>query len=285
MRMPEVDAVALERLLYSAVAAPSLHNTQPWRFGMDAGTGAIHVRVDRGRSLPYTDPRSRAQHLSVGAAVFNLRVAAAHFGWDPLVRLLPDPADLDLLAVVRLGAAAPDARPSYRELYDAVARRHTSRLPFTGRPVPDHIVAEMAAAARAEGAHLDMPDFAGTRRLLGLTAVAEDRNAADPARAAEARAWTSAPGAGTPYGIPLTSSAPGTCPPGCRCGTSPARCPPCACPPFASNGTPRCRCCGPRTIGARTGCARGRPWSARCWWRPGTAYAPRCCTRRWSGRT
>jgi hypothetical protein len=208
MRMPEVDAVVVERLLYSAVAAPSIHNTQPWRFGMDAGTRAIQVRVDRARALPHADPRLRAQHLSVGAAVFNLRVAAAHFGWEPLVHLLPDPADPDLLATVRLGAAAPDALPAYRQLYEAVARRHTSRLPFTGRPVPEHIVAEMTAAARAEGAHLDMPDFAGTRRLLGLTAVAEDRNAADPARSAEARAWISAPDAGAPYGIPLTSLGP-----------------------------------------------------------------------------
>ncbi|SDE48409.1 Acg family FMN-binding oxidoreductase [Streptomyces griseoaurantiacus] len=208
MRMPEVDAALLERLLYCAVAAPSIHNTQPWRFGMDAGTRVLHVRVDRERSLPHTDPRRRAQHLSVGAAVFNLRVAAAHFGWEPLVGLLPDPTDPDLLATVGLGVAAPDARPEYRQLYDAVARRHTSRLPFTGRPVPEHIVAEMAAAARAEGAHLDMPDFAGTRRLLGLTAVAEDRNAADPARAAEARTWITAPGAAAPYGIPLTSLGP-----------------------------------------------------------------------------
>ncbi|GGY09661.1 Acg family FMN-binding oxidoreductase [Streptomyces anandii] len=208
MKTPEVDATALESLLYSAVAAPSIHNTQPWRFGMDAGTRSIHVRADRSRALPLTDPRLRAQHLSVGAAVFNLRVAAAHLGWDPVVRLLPDPGDPDLLATVRLGVAMPGAQPSYGMLYDAVARRHTSRMPFTGRPVPEHIVSEMVAAARAEGAHLDMPDFAGTRRLLSLTSAAEARNAADPARAAEARSWINTPDAPAPYGIPLTSLGP-----------------------------------------------------------------------------
>ncbi|MFE1754662.1 Acg family FMN-binding oxidoreductase [Streptomyces anandii] len=208
MKTPEVDATALESLLYSAVAAPSIHNTQPWRFGMDAGTRSIHVRADRSRALPLTDPRLRAQHLSVGAAVFNLRVAAAHLGWDPVVRLLPDPGDPDLLATVRLGVAMPGAQPSYSMLYDAVARRHTSRMPFTGRPVPEHIVSEMVAAARAEGAHLDVPDFAGTRRLLSLTSAAEARNAADPARAAEARSWVNAPDAPAPYGIPLTSLGP-----------------------------------------------------------------------------
>lgn len=207
MRTPAVDATTLESLLYSAVAAPSIHNTQPWRFGMDADTRSIHVRADS-RSLPLTDPRQGAQHLSVGAAVFNLRVAAAHLGWDPLVTLLPDPRDPGLLATVRLFVAAPDAQPSYPGLYEAVARRHTSRMPFTGRPVPEHIVLEMVKAARIEGAHLDVPDFAGTRRLLSLTAQAEARNAADPARTAETRAWVNTPDMLLPHGIPLTSLGP-----------------------------------------------------------------------------
>ncbi|MFI1169565.1 Acg family FMN-binding oxidoreductase [Streptomyces sp. NPDC020801] len=208
MQTPEVDAAALESLLYAAVAAPSIHNTQPWRFGMDADTRSIHVRADRARRLPLSDPYLRAQHLSVGAAVFNLRVAAAHLGWDPVVRLLPDPDDPDLLATVRLAGSAAEVWPSDGDLYEAVARRHTSRMPFTGRPVPDHIVAEMVTAARVEGAHLDVPDIAGTRRLLRLTALAEARNAADPARAAEARTWVTVPDAHVPYGIPLTSLGP-----------------------------------------------------------------------------
>ncbi|GAA5041802.1 hypothetical protein [Streptomyces similanensis] len=92
MRTPEVDATAVENLLYAAVAAPSMHNTQPWRFGLEPDTCSIHVRADRARRLPLSDPRQRAQHLAVGAAVLNLRVAAAHLGWEPAVRLLPGQA-------------------------------------------------------------------------------------------------------------------------------------------------------------------------------------------------
>lgn len=86
-------------------------------------------------------------------------------------------------------------QPSLSELYGAVERRHTSRMPFTGRPVPDPIVNEMISSARTEGAHLEVPDIMATRRLLRLTAAAEDRNAVHPARAAEARTWITAPGA------------------------------------------------------------------------------------------
>jgi nitroreductase len=205
MQTPEVDATALESLLSAAAAAPSIHNTQPWRFGTDAGTRSIDVRAVRARRLPLSDPQQRAQHLSVGAAVFNLRVAAAHLGWDPVVRLLPDPDAADLLATVRLAEPTTDVPPAYEYLYQAVARRHTSRMPFTGRPVPEPIVSEMLAAARAEGAYLDVPDIVRTRRLLRLTTQAEARNIADPHRIAEARTWITAPNAHARYGIPVTS--------------------------------------------------------------------------------
>ncbi|WP_081235862.1 Acg family FMN-binding oxidoreductase [Streptomyces viridosporus] len=208
MRTRPVDATAVEALLTAAVAAPSIHNTQPWRFGMDAATGTVEVRADRRRILPFADPRARAQHLSVGAAVLNLRVAAAHCGWDPVVRLLPDPYQPDLLATVLLAAPAAGDPSPLAGLHEAVGRRHTSRMPFTGRPVPDPVVAEMTAAARAEGAHLDVPDIPGTRRLLRLTAAGEARNRVHPARAAESRAWVTAPGAGLPYGIPLPALGP-----------------------------------------------------------------------------
>ncbi|MGW1255674.1 Acg family FMN-binding oxidoreductase [Streptomyces sp. NPDC002513] len=210
MRTPGLDAAALEVLLAAAVAAPSLHNTQPWRFRVNPDDQLLEVRAVPARQLSVADPDGRAQHLSVGAAVFNLRLAAEHLGWRPDVRLLPDPAEPDLLADIRLiGRADPhDHRGREADLYDAIARRHSSRMPFTGRPVPDPVVAEMSAAAHTEGARLHVPDIVGTRRLLRLTAVGEARNHASPARTAEARTWITAPGADRPYGIPVTALGP-----------------------------------------------------------------------------
>ncbi|WP_030419369.1 MULTISPECIES: hypothetical protein [unclassified Streptomyces] len=208
MQTREVDATAVQALLAAAVAAPSIHNTQPWRFRLDPDSRSVEVRVDRNRSLPLTDPERRAQFLSVGAAVLNLRVAAAHLGWTPLVRLLPTVEDPTLLATVQLAGPATDTPDSVAGLYDAVERRHTSRMPFTGRPVPDAVVADMTGAARAEGAQLDVPDIIGTRRLLRLTQAAEARNATHPERAAETRTWLTTPGAESAYGIPVTALGP-----------------------------------------------------------------------------
>ncbi|MEU1514983.1 hypothetical protein ABZ490_23010 [Streptomyces sp. NPDC005811] len=208
MHTREVDAPAVQALLAAAVAAPSIHNTQPWRFGLDPDSRSVVVRLDRERQLPEADPRRRAQYLSVGAAVLNLRVAAQHLGWDPAVRLRTPEDDRDLVAAVHLTGTLPGGQASLRDLYGEIERRHTSRMPFTGRSVPDAIVHEMTAAARAEGAHLDVPDIVATRRLLRLTAAAESRNAVHPARASEARTWLTVPGTPAAYGIPVTALGP-----------------------------------------------------------------------------
>ncbi|MFF4905217.1 Acg family FMN-binding oxidoreductase [Streptomyces sp. NPDC001260] len=204
-----LDTATVESLLAAAVAAPSIHNTQPWRFRGDPDGRLVEVHATPGRSLPLADPVHRAQYLSVGAALFNLRLAAVRSGWRPEVRLLPERGRPGPLATVRLtDSLTAGERHSDPGLYGAIARRHTSRLPFTGRPVPDPVLAEMVTAAQAAGARLHVPDIAGTRRLLRLTAMAEARNQARPDRAAETRAWLNAPEARTPYGIPVTALGP-----------------------------------------------------------------------------
>lgn len=194
-----LNAATLEKLIAAAVAAPSLHNTQPWRYRLDPGTSTIEVRAAVERALPLTDPTGRALHLSVGAAVFNLRVAVAHFGWEPVVRLLPRPAEPDLLGSVRLAGSPPGGPRHGRNLYDAVWRRHSSRLPFSGQAIPAEVLVELTEAAAAEGADLVVPDANETRRILQLTAEAEWFTATDTARREESRPWVRD---GAPDGLP-----------------------------------------------------------------------------------
>ncbi|WP_329282188.1 Acg family FMN-binding oxidoreductase [Streptomyces sp. NBC_01451] len=198
MRITSLDAAILETCVSAAVAAPSIFNSQPWRFRLAPETVALQVRAAPAQGLRHTDPTGRALHLSVGASVLNLRIALEHFGWEALTRLLPCPADPDLLASVR--PTEPAARPPgghSADLYGAIWRRHSSRFPFSSRPLPPHLYADLAQAADAEGGWLDFPGAAETVRLLAVTAEAEQRNRRDADRATESRRWVQ----GDPYEV------------------------------------------------------------------------------------
>ena len=82
---PELPQQVIADLLDAAVAAPSMHNTQPWRFRVLREAQAIELHADPERALRYGDPDGRAVHIACGAALFNLRLAAAVAGREPVV--------------------------------------------------------------------------------------------------------------------------------------------------------------------------------------------------------
>jgi hypothetical protein len=121
-----------EFLLRYAVLAPSGHNTQPWSFRVvDEG---IEVYPDYSRRLPVADPADRELLMSVGAAITNLRVAAAHFGFDSTVLYSPaDDPDAPAALVSIRETCCPDE--DLRHLFGAITRRHTARAEFERRAI------------------------------------------------------------------------------------------------------------------------------------------------------
>jgi nitroreductase len=192
-------------LVSAAAAAPSLHNTQPWRFGVRDGGSVIDLFADPARMLPAADPGGRAAHIACGAALFNLRMAAAVAGLRPDIALLPDPARPLLLAEVRL-AGLGQAAAWERELHAAIARRQTNREPYSTRPVPPDIRAELAGAASAEAAILHFLDREEALRVRRLAADAESYLLADPAYRAEVARWVG--GARGSDGVPDSALGP-----------------------------------------------------------------------------
>ncbi|WP_407563964.1 Acg family FMN-binding oxidoreductase [Streptomyces sp. 184] len=183
-----LDATGAAELVHAATAAPSMHNAQPWLFRCHLGHRTVEVRADPARAMPASDPDRRSLHVGCGAALCNLRTAAAAAGWRTETALFPDPDDALLLAVVRLTDAAPDA--ALASLEPQIARRHSSRWPFADEPVPPGDVADLVEAARAEGAALVFPDAWHAASLLDLVQDAEVRAAEEPDRAAELARWT-----------------------------------------------------------------------------------------------
>jgi len=188
MAEPALTLDQLHLLASAAGAAPSVHNSQPWRLRPTPDARGMLVFGDPRRAVAITDPLGRALHVSVGAAMFNLRVAAGRLGRAATVRLLPDPADRHLLAEIDLGE--PAARhPFGHHLYQAIQQRHSSRQPFANRDVPEAVLGELIEAAHEEDALLSPLEEDGILRVLAVTAEAERRTAADLARQAETRSW------------------------------------------------------------------------------------------------
>ena len=179
----------IDELVGVAVAAPSLHNTQPWRFRIRDGGAVIELLADPARMLPKADPSGRAAHIACGAALFNLRMAAAVAGLQTDIRLLTDPGQPLLLAEVRLAGTRQAATPWERELHAAIERRQSNREPYSTRPVPSDTRAELARAASAEGAILHFLDRDEALRVRRLAADAELYLLADPAYRAEVARW------------------------------------------------------------------------------------------------
>lgn len=123
----------MELLLRYAVLAPSGHNTQPWSFRIVPE--GIEVYADYSRRLPVADPMDRELLLSIGAAIMNLRVAAAHFGYESTV-LYDSEADGENEPVAEVAlreTCAPNERLA--ALFASIPKRHTNRTEFDSREI------------------------------------------------------------------------------------------------------------------------------------------------------
>lgn len=145
--------------------------------------------ADRTRALPENDPDDRELTISCGAALFNLRVAAASAGIESKVSILPKLDDEDLLAVVHLdGGRSISGQIS--ELYSEIPRRRTYRKRFEAKPVPEAVLVELMAAAEQEDAWLEVLSEEGIRRqAAGLISKGDAIQWADRAWRQELAAW------------------------------------------------------------------------------------------------
>ncbi|MGY2012082.1 Acg family FMN-binding oxidoreductase [Nocardia gipuzkoensis] len=111
-----------------ATRAPSVHNTQPWRWVFDGAR--LHLYTDADRVLPSTDPQGRQLVISCGAMLHHARTAFADQGWHTDTMRVPDRQRPDHLAVVEF-RPWPDPPEGIHTRALAIDRRRTDRLPMT----------------------------------------------------------------------------------------------------------------------------------------------------------
>ncbi|MFG2006807.1 Acg family FMN-binding oxidoreductase [Spirillospora sp. NPDC048911] len=179
----------VRRVITAAVLAPSVHNTQPWRFVLRDGVLELHA--DGRRRLPVMDPRGRAMVVSCGAALLNVRLALASAGATPEVTLVAGGEHGDGMLLAEVRAAEPAFVSSGESsLYAAIARRRSNRQPFQERQVPDDVVKQMIAAAESENAQLWQIERDVASAVLEVVRDAEKELVSDPEYRSELDRWT-----------------------------------------------------------------------------------------------
>jgi nitroreductase len=174
----------IHAVLLLATRAPSIHNSQPWRWKV--GDESLRLYADPGRHLPNTDPDSRDLLLSCGASLHHAVVALAAMGWKAKVHRLPDPLHPEHLATIEVSrhpASEVDVA-----LAAAIPRRRTDRRHYAWWPVPDADIALIAT--RTAGAEVMLRRVASLPKLQEIVAQAVWQHATDHDYLTELTAWS-----------------------------------------------------------------------------------------------
>lgn len=195
------DVTTVRHALTLAIRAPSIHNTQPWRW--DLKSGVLRLRADRSRQLAVADPDGHSLMISCGAALALAELGLRAEGWKVAASRMPDPADPDLLAELRaLGSCEPT--PDDLDRRTAAQHRRSERRPFAAGRLSDSDIDGLRDAAASPGVFAHFPIRPEQNLELAVAVSHADRfqrNDAD--YLAEMARWIRADD-GSPDGVPTT---------------------------------------------------------------------------------
>ena len=183
------DEATILTALALSIRAPSVHNSQPWRWRL--GDQTLHLYSDPTRHLAHTDPARRDLLLSCGVTLQHFTVALAALGWQSHIHRLPNPADPEHLASIEISAHSASEQDI--ALAAAIPRRRTDRRWYSSWPVPGGDIALMAARAARSGVMLRRVQSPGELSAVIASAVRE--HIADPGYLEELSTWSGRHGA------------------------------------------------------------------------------------------
>jgi nitroreductase len=199
---------ALRQAADAARYAPSIHNTQPWKWTVHPDRLELHAATDR--QLTVQDPDGYMLLLSCGAALHHARLALAAAGWQTRVDR-PAGEPLAVLHPTEHGAPTPAAVEQFEQL----KARHTDRRTVGDTPLDSKVLDELVAATEQEGARLHLITRDQVIDLAVIVERAQRTETSDERLQQETAEWvggertdgTGIPAANLPAGQPLTTVA------------------------------------------------------------------------------
>jgi len=187
-------------LLHYAILASSPYNTQPWQFRV--ADSHVDLFADRSRWLASADPQARQMIVACGAALFNLRTAAACYGIALRVDACPDPHNPDWLARVTATGEAK-RREGEAALLRAIPMRRTHYKSFDRHVPSPSLLDRLKEAADTHAIQLSFaPNDAAKTAIADIVAEAERQDLADPGFVAERQRWFRPEQSDRPDGVP-----------------------------------------------------------------------------------
>jgi hypothetical protein len=179
---------AVKKAVLLACRAPSVHNSQPWRWV--AENDVVHLFIDRRQRVPATDHSGRQAMISCGAALDHLRIAAAAAHWQASITRFPNAGDPDHLATVDF-SAKDHVTAAQRNRANAIPQRRTDRLPFV-RPNFWHVFEPVLLGTVDDTvATIDVLSDEQRPQLADASRLTEALRRDDPSYHIELQWWTS----------------------------------------------------------------------------------------------
>jgi nitroreductase len=199
-----VEAGVVKDAVQMACRAPSLHNSQPWQWVFNRGQ--LRLYLDSSRVMQ-TDHHAREALISCGAALDHLRVAMAAAGWRSHVDRFPHPDSPDHLASIEFNPIH-FVSDQDRKRADAIAVRHTDRLPFSAPTGWDSFESVVANSVERRAVHLDVVPDDLHPRLVEAADIAESLRFYDTSYHDELHWWTAPfePTQGIPYSALISAA-------------------------------------------------------------------------------
>jgi len=197
-----MTAACIRDAVRAASRAPSVHNTQPWRFHWDGRY--LSIWPDWSRQLPVLDPSGRQLAISCGAALGHAVVALRAAGRDPRVTLADGLGQGGPFAILDTEPGlAPAGVHQAAALLAAVRHRRSIRDALEPEAVPPSLSYALVGAAAAEGATVTPVTEPGRRRdVQALIARADTAQRSDPSYRAELHDWSRPAGEASVDGVP-----------------------------------------------------------------------------------
>jgi nitroreductase len=187
----EIEQTIIERALVDAATiaglAPSIHNTQPWRWRIHGTTADLFA--EPARQLRIGDFDRRLLITSCGAALHHAGIALAARGYAAEVDRTPDPANEEHLARVTVTGTVAVTTAAMR-LLQSVKVRRTDRRPLLDMPLPADVIDRLRHAAASFQIGLAALDRDQTIELAAATARAQRDETEDITALVELSAWS-----------------------------------------------------------------------------------------------